>query len=71
MDGSPNDVIEKDLMITYSHKAEQDYCANNQDQTKQMATDRLLYDSNGDPLFMSPKWIYMKQPTSHFVRSVV
>ena len=26
MDGSPNDVIEKDLMITYSPKAEQDYC---------------------------------------------
>ena len=34
-------------------KAEQDYCANKQDQTTQMATDRLLYDSNGDPLFMS------------------
>ena len=26
MDGSPNDVIEKDLMITYSPKPEQDYC---------------------------------------------
>ena len=39
-------------------KAEQDYCANKQDQTTQMAKDRLLYDSNGDLLFMSPKWIH-------------